>query len=220
MRHPKISSPRAPFTTGIVSPDALCNTHSRLSFLSGCPTTMSGLAIFTDAIVPMVTRHGFSCIQPSAISPSSVTLSSTLSVKRGGESDHAGSLLLASSSGSSSHTASVRTPSRSDSQHRSTIAATLRYCRWRSATHSRNFLQPRWWPGCRFRRLQPQVLVQGPVVLKIFLPDTNGTCTLLNMVVSVILQGNNVIFNCVLDDTLQFSCRHVRLVCAFLIHTV
>jgi hypothetical protein len=117
MRHPKVSSPRAPFTTGIVSPDALCNTHSRLSFLSGCPTTMSGLAIFTDAIVPMVTRHGFSYIQPSAISPSSVTLSSKLSVKRGGESDHAGSLLLASSSGSSSHTASLRTTSRSDSQH-------------------------------------------------------------------------------------------------------
>jgi hypothetical protein len=60
------------FMTGIIRPEPTCRTHCRPGLLSGSPTTMSGLATVTNAPVLMVTRHGLSCIQPSATSLSSV----------------------------------------------------------------------------------------------------------------------------------------------------
>jgi hypothetical protein len=48
VRRPMVSSTRAAFTTGIVSPDAVCNTYGGLSSLSGSPATMSGLATVAD----------------------------------------------------------------------------------------------------------------------------------------------------------------------------
>jgi hypothetical protein len=55
---------------------------------------MSGLAMVTDAPVSMVRWYGLSRIQPSEIRLSFVLLASTLSAKRGTESDDAGVLLI------------------------------------------------------------------------------------------------------------------------------
>jgi hypothetical protein len=73
----RVSSKRVSFKTGMVSLDAVWKTYCRLNYLSGCPTTMSGLTTVTDVSVSMVTRHGFSRIQPSVIRLSSVPLAST-----------------------------------------------------------------------------------------------------------------------------------------------
>jgi hypothetical protein len=81
--------------TGIVSPDDVRRTCDRFGYLSGIPATMSGLAMVTDDLVSMVTRHGLFCIQPSAIKLSSVYLASTFTVSRGDEGIEAGGPLHA-----------------------------------------------------------------------------------------------------------------------------
>jgi hypothetical protein len=64
---------RASFTTGIVSPGAITKSRpARLPLGHFCD--VSSLATVTDAAVSMITRHGFSCIQPLAIRLSSVRL--------------------------------------------------------------------------------------------------------------------------------------------------
>jgi hypothetical protein len=90
---------------------AICKTYGRLGFLAGCSATAS---------LAMVIRHGFSCIQPSAIRLFSVPLGSTIRVKLRGEDDDEGGPLLAQaltrfpSPGKSSRVASAYSPLGSD----------------------------------------------------------------------------------------------------------
>jgi hypothetical protein len=69
-RLPRVNSTSAPFTTGL--PGHHFQNVRSAQLLSGCPAIMSGLTMVTDALVSMVIRNGFSCIQPSAIRLSSV----------------------------------------------------------------------------------------------------------------------------------------------------
>lgn len=68
---------RDSYGRGCVSPGAIYRMYSQL--LSVSPEVMSGLAVVTDALVSMVTRHGMPPIQPSVfrlLSPLSANMSS------------------------------------------------------------------------------------------------------------------------------------------------
>jgi hypothetical protein len=111
--------------------------------------------------VSMVTRQGFSCIQPSAVRLPSAHLASTLSVKRRGviydslRSPVLVHLFWRSLPAVPPEVTGFSAPR----SYRSFISVALGWCRWPPSRYSVNFSQPRCWPGCRFRRLQRQCLV-------------------------------------------------------------
>jgi hypothetical protein len=72
--HREINCTNAFFKTWMVSPDTICRMNEEAISLSGSPAVMSGLAIVTDALVPMVMRNELFHIYLSVFSLSSTCL--------------------------------------------------------------------------------------------------------------------------------------------------